>query len=168
MEQDMKSSTTSGAGSLTPGLPRGLSLIIHVIMLVALGLTLHSHREHDSAMHGRADAVLTGLVAAQVLLYLLFFTLPAQIRWPAWPWFRDGGEPRFTWMWWANIVTSVALVLAESRIDRSFQWFLFPYLCHVLVRPFRVSIPTMLGIVAAFGLNLIGWNQPQMGCAGLV
>ena len=84
----MKSSTTSGAGSLTPGLPRGLSLIIHVIMLVALGLTLHSHREHDSAMHGRADAVLTGLVAAQVLLYLLFFTLPAQIRWPAWPWFR--------------------------------------------------------------------------------
>ena len=156
----MKSSTTSGAGSLTPGLPRGLSLIIHVIMLVALGLTLHSHREHDSAMHGRADAVLTGLVAAQVLLYLLFFTLPAQIRWPAWPWFRDGGEPRFTWMWWANIVTSVALVLAESRIDRSFQWFLFPYLCHVLVRPFRVSIPTMLGIVAAFGLNLIGWNQP--------
>jgi signal transduction histidine kinase len=58
------------------------------------------------------------------------------------------------------IVASVAIVLAESRIDRAFQWFLFPYICHIFARPFRISIPTILVVLAAFLLNLIGWSKP--------
>ena len=116
-------------------------------------------------MHGRADVILVGLVAIQVLLYLFFFALPTLIRWPDWPWFRDlhGGavdpKPSRRW-WWMYIVASVAIVLAESRIDRAFQWFLFPYLCHITVRPFRFSVPATLALLAAFLLNMIGWDEP--------
>ena len=156
----MNSKFTSASADLKAAFPRGLYLIVHVIILVALGLTLYSHWDHDSAMHGRADAVLVGLVAVQVLLYLFFFALPTLIRWPAWPWFREGREGAVNFIWWMYIVTSVALVLAESRIDRSFQWFLFPYICHIFVRPFQISVPTILVIVAAFLLNMIGWSKP--------
>jgi len=116
-------------------------------------------------MHGRADAVLVGLVAVQVLLYLFFFALPTLIHWPAWPWSRDlhGGvvdpKPSRRW-WWTYVATSIAIVLAESRIDRSFQWFLFPYLCHITVRQFRFSIPATLAVIAAFLVNMIGWDEP--------
>jgi hypothetical protein len=58
------------------------------------------------------------------------------------------------------IVASVAIVLAESRIDRAFQWFLFPYICHIFTRPFRISAPTILVVLAAFLLNMIGWSKP--------
>jgi signal transduction histidine kinase len=115
-------------------------------------------------MHGWADAALIGLVAIQVLLYVFFFALPTLIHWPAWPWFGDlhGGlvDPRLSrrW-WWLYIVASVAIVLAESRIDRAFQWFLFPYLCHIFARPFRISVPTILVVLAAFLLNMIGWSK---------
>jgi len=138
---------------------------MHVLILVALGLTLYTHWGHDKAMHGWADAALIGLVVIQVLLLLFFFTFPTLIRWPAWPWFQDlhGGlvDTRLSrrW-WWMYVVASVAIVLAESRIDRAFQWFLFPYLCHIFARPFRISVPTILVVLAAFLLNMIGWSKP--------
>jgi signal transduction histidine kinase len=116
-------------------------------------------------MHGWADAALIGLVVIQALLYSFFTVLPTLTRWPAWPWFGDlrGGHvdpaPSRRW-WWMYIVASVAIVLAESRIDRAFQWFLFPYICHIFARPFRISIPTILVVLAAFLLNLIGWSKP--------
>jgi signal transduction histidine kinase len=155
----MNSKFASASADLKAAIPRGFYLIVHVIILTALGLTLYSHWGHDSAMHGRADAVLVGLVAVQVLLYLFFFALPTLIRWPAWPWFRGGSEGAVDSVWWAYIVASVAIVLAESRIDRSFQWFVFPYLCHIFVRPLRISVPTSLIVAAAFLLNLIGWSK---------
>jgi signal transduction histidine kinase len=64
------------------------------------------------------------------------------------------------------IVASVAIVLAESRIDRAFQWFLFPYICHIFARPFRISVPAILVVLAAFLLNLIGWSKPATWDAG--
>jgi signal transduction histidine kinase len=134
------------------------------MIFVALGLTLYTHWGHDTAMHGWADPVLVGLVVIQVLLYLFFFALPTLIRWPAWPWFqslhegRDDPNPSLRW-WWLYIVASVAIVLAESRIDRVFQWFLFPYLCNIFARPFRISVPTIIVVLAAFLLNLIGWSK---------
>ncbi len=149
---------------LPGGLYRGFYLLMHVLLLVALGLTLYVHWGHESAMHGWADAVLIGLVAIQVLLLLFFFIFPTLIRWPAWPWFQDlrGSlvDTRLSrrW-WWMYVVASVAIVLAESRIDRAFQWFLFPYLCHIFARPYRISMPTILVVLAAFLLNMIGWRQ---------
>jgi len=70
------------------------------------------------------------------------------------------------WWWWAYIVASVAIVLAESRIDRSFQWFLFPYLCHIFVRPLRIAVPASLVVAAAFLLNLVGWGRLAKWDAG--
>ncbi len=72
-ENDMNSKFASASADFKAALPRGFYLIIHVIILAALGLTLYSHWGHDAAMHGRADVVLVGLVAVQVLLYLVFF-----------------------------------------------------------------------------------------------
>jgi len=116
-------------------------------------------------MHGRADVVLAVLVVVQGLLYLFFFALPTATRWPAWPWLQNlhggfvGSESSRRW-WWVYIVASVAIVLAESRIERSFQWFLFPYLCQIFARPLRISVPAILVLAIAFLLNMIGWNQP--------
>jgi signal transduction histidine kinase len=130
-----------------------------------MGLTLYTHWGHDEAMHGWADTALIGLVGIQVLFYLFFVILPSLIRWPAWPWLGDLREsltdprPSRRW-WWVYIVASVAIVLAESRIDRIFQWFLFPYVCHIFARPFRISVPTILVVLAAFLLNTIGWSRP--------
>ena len=170
----MNSKSASASADFRAPLPggqyRGFYLFIHVIIFVALTLTLYSHWGHATGMHGWADAALVGLVVIQVLLYLFFFALPTLIRWPAWPWFQDihGGlvDPSLSrrW-WWVYIVSSVAIVLAESRIDRAFQWFLFPYLCHIFVRPFRISVPTILVVLAAFLLNLIGWSKLARGDA---
>jgi len=161
MAHDLTSNSTPVSATLKVGLPRSLYLILHVIILAALGLTLSAHLKQDWAWHGRADAILVVLVAAQVLCYLFFFVLPTTIRWPAWPWYRDAhaGPVTYTSMWWVYLATNVALVLAESRIDRSFQWFLFPYLCQIFVRPLRISVPTMLVLVAAFLLNMRGWGE---------
>jgi len=164
MNSRPSSSSADFRGPLPGSQYRGFYLFVHVMILVALGLTLYTHWGHDTAMHGWADAVLVGLVVIQVLLYAFFFALPTLSRWPAWPWFGDlhGGfvDSRLSrrW-WWVYIVASVAIVLAESRIDRIFQWFLFPYLCHIFARPFRISVPTILVVLAAFLLNMIGWNE---------
>ncbi|MGA2787191.1 MAG: sensor histidine kinase [Verrucomicrobiota bacterium] len=161
----MNSKFVPSTAEFRAALPRGFYWPVHLIILTALGLTLYSHGKDDTAMHGRADAVLVGLVAVQVLLYLFFFALPTLIHWPAWPWSRDlaGGvvdpKPSRRW-WWMYVATSIAIVLAESRIDRSFQWFLFPYVCHITVRPFGFSIPVMLVVITAFLLNMIGWDDP--------
>jgi len=174
-ENDMNSKSISSSADFRAPLPgsqyRGFYMFIHVLILVALGLTLYSHWGHDSAMHGRADVVLIGLVVIQVLLLLFFFVLPTLTRWPAWPWFRGlhGGlvepKPSLRW-WWVYIVASVAIVLAESRIDRAFQWFLFPYVCNIFARPFRISVPTILVVLAVFLLNMIGWSKPAKWDAG--
>jgi signal transduction histidine kinase len=170
MDYDLKSTMAAGSGSAEwrGGLPRGFLLVLHLIILGALGLTLYSHWE-DAARPGPADDVLAGLVAAQILLYLCFFTLPSVIRWPAWPWLRDARASAlthtFVW-WWVYLVTSAALVLAESRIDRAFQWFLFPFFCQLFARPLRISVPVALVLVAAFLLNTIGWRAPAKWDAG--
>ena len=161
----MNSKSVPSTAEFRAALPRGFYWPVHLIILTALGLTLYSHGKDDTAMHGRADAVLVGLVAVQVLLYLFFFALPTLIHWPAWPWSRDlrGGvvdpKPSRRW-WWMYVAMSIAIVLAESRIDRSFQWFLFPYVCHITVRQFRFSIPATLVVITAFLLNMIGWDDP--------
>jgi signal transduction histidine kinase len=169
IENDMNSKSASSPADFRAALPggqyRGLYLLAYVIILLALGLTLYSHWGHATGMHGWADAALIGLVVIQALLYLFFTVLPTLTRWPAWPWFGDlrGGlvdpGPSRRW-WWMYIVASVAIVLAESRIDRAFQWFLFPYICHIFARPFRISVPAILVVLAAFLLNLIGWSKP--------
>ena len=174
-ENDMNSKTSSSSADFRAPLPgsqyRGFYMFVHVLILVALGLTLYSHWGHDTAMHGWADAALVGLVAIQILLYLFFFALPTLIHWPAWPWFRglhegrDDPRPSLRW-WWVYIVASVAIVLAESRIDRAFQWFLFPYVCNIFARPFRISVPTILVVAAAFFLNMLGWSKPAKWDAG--
>ena len=88
----MNSKSPSSSADFRAPLPgsqyQGFYMFVHVLILVALGLTLYSHWGHDSAMHGWADPALIGLVVIQVLLLLFFFTLPTLIRWPAWPWFR--------------------------------------------------------------------------------
>jgi len=155
----MKSKSATASLDIKAGLPRGFYVIVHTIILAVLGLTLYSHWGHEKAMHGRADTVLVGLVAIQVLFYVFFFALPTLIHWPDWPWFRGGHEGAVDGVWWAYIVASVAIVLAESRIDRSFQWFVFVYLCHIFVRPWRIAVPTSLAVAAAFLLNLIGWTD---------
>ena len=162
----MNSKLASTSGEIKPSLPRGFYLIIHVLLLMLLALMLYSHGGHDSAMHGWADAVLVGLVVVQVLLYVFFFALPTLIRWPDWPWFREARGGAVDAWWWAYIVASVAIVLAESRIDRSFQWFLFPYLCHIFVRPLRIAVPASLVVAAAFLLNLVGWGRLAKWDAG--
>jgi signal transduction histidine kinase len=155
----MNSKFATASVDIKAGLPRGFYVIVHTIILAVLGLTLYSHWGHEKAMHGRADVVLVGLVAIQVLLYVFFFALPTLIRWPDWPWFRGGSEGAVDSIWWAYIVASVTIVLAESRIDRSFQWFVFLYLCHIFVRPWRIAVPASLAVAAAFLLNLIGWSD---------
>jgi signal transduction histidine kinase len=162
----MNSQSSSASGEFRPSLPRGFYLIIHVLLLGLLALMLYSHWGHDTAMHGWADAALVGLVVVQVLLYLFFLALPTLIRWPAWPWFQEGRSAAVDARWWAYIGASVAIVLAESRIDRSFQWFMFPYLCHIFVRPLRIALPAGLAVAAAFLLNLAGWGQLAKWDAG--
>jgi len=167
-ENHVSSKPTSSSADFRAPLPgseyRGLYLLVHVMILVALGLTLYTHWGHDTALHGWADTALVGLVVMQVLLYLFFMALPGLIRWPAWPWFRglhdgcDDPRPSLRW-WWVYIAASVVIVLAESRIDRVFQWFLFPYLCNIFGRPFRISMPAIAVVLAAFLLNLIGWHK---------
>jgi signal transduction histidine kinase len=156
----MNSKPSSASADFKAALPRGFYLFAHVMILGALGLILYEHWDHEKAMHGQADVLLIGLIVVQVLLYLFFFAFPTLIQWPAWPWFRGAREGAVHTMWWGYIVASIAIVLAESRIDRSFQWFLFPYVCHIFVRPFRISIPTILVVIAAFLLNMIGWDKP--------
>jgi len=162
----MNSKSASASGEIKPSLPRGLYLIIHMLLLTLLALMLYSHGGHDSAMHGWADPVLVGLVVVQVLLYLFFLALPTLIGWPDWPWFRGSRRGPVDGRWWAYIVASVAIVLTESRIDRSFQWFLFPYLCHIFVRPLRIAVPASLVVAAAFLLNLVGWGRLAKWDAG--
>ncbi|MGA2179230.1 MAG: sensor histidine kinase [Verrucomicrobiota bacterium] len=171
----MNSKSASSSADFRAPLPgsqyRGFYLFAYVIILLALGLTLYSHWGHITGMHGWADAALIGLVVIQALLYLFFTVLPTLTRWPAWPWFGDlrGGlvdpRPSRRW-WWVYIVASVVIVLAESRIDRAFQWFLFPYICFIFARPFRISVPTILVVLAAFLLNLFGWSKPATWDAG--
>jgi signal transduction histidine kinase len=164
MNSQSASTSTDFRAALPGSQYQKLYLLAHAMIFVALGLTLYTHWGHDTAMHGWADTALVGLVVIQVLLYLFFFGFPTLIRWPAWPWFqdlhegRDDPNPSLRW-WWVYIVASVAIVLAESRIDRVFQWFLFPCLCNIFARPFRISVPTTIVVLAAYLLNLIGWSK---------
>lgn len=107
-------------------------------------------------------------MAVQFLLYVGFFAIPSLAeRSPAWQWFRNVlgkiSDPRSPdWpalRWWMLYLgASVAVVLAECRIESAFGWTLIAYVGQLSACPFRVSVPAALAIVAAWLLNQFGWN----------
>jgi signal transduction histidine kinase len=58
----------------------------------------------------------------------------------------------------AFIVASVALVLAECRIEPAFQWALVGYVGMISALPFRISVPATIAIFGAWLLNRFGWS----------
>ncbi len=148
---------------------RGFLLFFHIVILGMLALTLVAHLRHVTGVLGASDFTLIGLVALQSLLYLVFFALPSLMEpWGARSWFgaifRDMNEfgranPRLALRCLAAfIVASVALVLAECRIEPAFQWALIAYVGMISAQPFRLSVPATIAIFGAWLLNRFGWS----------
>jgi len=156
---------------------RAFLLFFHTVFLGALVLTYYMHWRHLKGAPGWDEALLGGLVAIQILLYLLFFAIPSLIGWPAVGWFRrilgslaappgaTEGLPLRRW-WWVYIVASVAVVLAESRIEDAFAPFLIAYVGQISALPLRQSVPATASIFAAYLLNRFGWSDLAGWSAG--
>jgi signal transduction histidine kinase len=159
--------TADGKLPLPGGQFRGFLLFFHIVFLGMVGFTLYAHLRHvgNRQEHG---GVLIGLVALQTLLYLCFFALPSLAqKSPAWKWFRDllgkvsnpdnPDWPALRW-WLFYFVASVALVLAECRIEPAFGWALVAYVGQISSFPFRVSVPLTAAVLGAWLLNQFGWT----------
>lgn len=147
----------------------GFLLFFHSVFLGMLALTLAAHLRHVTGALGASDFTLIVLVALQSLLYLVFFALPSLAdHWGARRWFgavfRDMNEfgranPRLALRCFAAFsVASVALVLAECRIEPDYQWALIAYVGMISSLPFRFSVPATIVIFCAWLLNRFGWS----------
>jgi signal transduction histidine kinase len=170
----MISTSSSSSADLTTPLPsrqfRGFLLFFHLVFLAMVVLTLYAHLHRVRGAWGRDDIALVGLVTTQILLYLFCFALPTLADlWPAGQWFgklfkdmNERGRRNYSLalrFWAVYIAVSVAIVLAESRIDGAFQWALVAYVGQVSALPFRISVPATVGIFAAYLLNRFGWTM---------
>ena len=146
----------------------GFLLFFHSVFLGMLALTLVAHLRHVTGALGASDFALIGLVALQSLLYLVFFALPSLAE----PWrrrigtvFRDMNEfgranPRLALRCLAGFSgASVALVLAECRIEPDYQWALIAYVGMISSLPFRFSVPATVVIFCAWLLNRFSWSD---------
>jgi signal transduction histidine kinase len=169
----MISNSASSSADLTAPLParqfRGFLLFFHLVFLGMLIVTLYAHLHRARGAWGRDDITLVGLVTVQILLYLFCFALPSLgDLWPAGRWFgklfRDMNEhgrrnPSLALRFWGvYIAVSVAIVLAESRIEPAYRFMLFAYVGQISALPFRISVPGTVVIIAAFLLNALGWK----------
>lgn len=166
----MNTQSNSKAGGQFP-LPgrqfRAFLLFFHVVFLGMLVVTLYWYLHRVGNPSGRGF-ILASLVTVQCLLYVGFFAIPSLAeKSPAWQWFRnvlgkisDSRNPDWPAMrWWMlYLAASVAIVLAECRIERAFGWTLIAYLGQVSGLPTRISVPTTLAIVVAWLLNQFGWT----------
>jgi len=163
-----KSSSKSDGQFPLPGRQfRRFLLFFHIVFLGMLALTLYSYL-HRAGNPGGRGFILAGLVAIQFLLYVGFFAMPSLAeKSPAWQWYRnvltkisDPGNPDWPALrWWMlYIVASVAVVLAECRIESAFGWTLVAYVGQLSGLPFRLSVPTTMAIVVAWLLNQFGWT----------
>ncbi len=166
----MNSQASSKAGGQFPlpgGQFRAFLLFFHIVFLgmLVFSVFLYLHRVGNPGGRG---FILAGLVTVQSLLYVGFFAIPSLAeKSPAWQWFRnvlgrisDPKNPDWPAMrWWMlYIVTSVAIVLAECRIEGAFGWTLVAYVGQLSGFPFRISVPTTMAIVIAWLLNQFGWD----------
>jgi signal transduction histidine kinase len=169
----MNSTSASSSADLTAPLParqfRGFLLFFHIVILGMLALTLIAHLRHVTGALGASDFTLIGLVVIQSFLYVCFFALPSLAEhWGARRWFgvifRDMNEfgrvnLRLALRWFAGfLVVSVALVLAECRVEPAFQWALIAYVGMISSLPFRFSVPATMAIFGAWLLNWFGWS----------
>ena len=169
----MNSKSASSSADLTAPMPArqfwGFLLFFHIVYLGMLALTLFAHLHRVTGALGTSGFTLIGLVVIQSLLYVCFFALPSLAEHGgAQRWFgvifRDMNEldranPRLAVRWFAGfLVVSVALVLAECRIEPAFQWALIAYVGMISALPFRISVPGTMAIIAAFLLNWLGWK----------
>lgn len=147
----------------------GFLLFFHAVFLGALGLTLYAHLRHAKGVPALTEATLVSLVVIQALLYLGCFAFPTLAEHGAvwrrfWETHGKANEPGHAnyWpalRWWGlYIAASVALVLAECRIDRGFQWALIAYVGQISALRFRISVPACVAIFAAYLLNRFGWS----------
>ena len=147
----MNSTSASSSADLTAPLParqfRRFLLFFHIVILGMLALTLITHLRHVPGALGATDFTLIGLVVIQSFLYVRFFALPSLAEhWGARRWFA------------VFVGVSVALVLAECRVEPSFQWALIAYVGMISSLPFRLSVPATIAIFGAWLLNRFGWS----------
>ena len=169
----MISNSASSSADLTAPLParqfRGFLLFFHVVFLGMLIVTLYAHLRWARGAWGQDDWVLIGMVTTQILLYVCFFALPSLTDlFPAGRWFRNlledmndygrRNHARALRFWGVYIAVSVAIVIAESRIEPAYQYALFAYIGQISALPFRISVPGTMAIIAAFLLNALGWK----------
>jgi signal transduction histidine kinase len=164
-------SKSASTGDFKAPLParqfQGFLLFFHVVFVGMMGLTLFAHL-HLAKEMGWPDFTLAGLVLLQILLYLCFFAIPSLAEnSPAWKWFRiilgrlsDPRNPDWpAWRWWIlYIMASVAIVLAECRIEPAFGWALVAYVGQISALPFRISVSLAVAIFGAWLLNQFGWS----------
>jgi signal transduction histidine kinase len=169
----MNSTSASSSADLSAPIParqfRGFLLFFHLVFLGILVLTLYAHLHRVQGAWGQKDIALVGLVTTQILLYVCFFALPSLAEhWPASRWFRqvfkdmnDYGRRNHSLalrFWGVYITVSVAIVLAESRIEPDYRFMLVAYVGQISALPFRISVPGTMAIIAAFLLNWLGWK----------
>ncbi len=169
-------SKIAGAGDFHSPLPdrqfRGFLLFFHGVFLGALVLLSYTHMRNLKGPPASADITLLLLAVVQGLLYLFFFALPSLAGWPATRWFRevlgrlhqpqDGYYRPALICWGVYIGASVAVVLAESRIDPVFAWALAAYVGQISALRFRITVPATIAILGAYLLNRFGWSALAM------
>jgi signal transduction histidine kinase len=139
---------------------RAFLLFFHALFLLALAMSVNGHLHHGhfgvllgrfyatepKPMHGWADGALVAIVAVQAVLYCWFFVAPSLTgRWPA--------------RWWWYYAASVALLLAECRIEPGLEWVLIMYIGQISGLPMRQSVPVSAAVFAVFLLSQLGWSQ---------
>lgn len=167
------SSQIAGAGDFQSPLPhrqfRGFLIFFHALFLGALVLLLYRHLRNTQGAPGWDNIKLTVLTVVQGVLYLCFFAIPSLgADWSVGRSFRnvlgrlhqpqhDYYRPALIW-WGIYITASVAVVLAESRIDPAFAWALAAYVGQISALQFRITVPATIAIVGAYLLNRFGWS----------
>jgi signal transduction histidine kinase len=112
--------------------------VFHVIFLAGLAFSLILRWRRPGTVWGWQDGLLLGLVATQVLLYVLFFILlwkpPTAINW---------------WLFYFG--TSLAIWLAEWKIEAALQWTAWAYMGQMfgVLRP-ALSIPIAISVFAGY------------------
>jgi signal transduction histidine kinase len=145
-------------------------LLFHTAFLVGLIIILAAHFRRLPGPAGTRDFILVGLVATQMLLYLVFFAIPSFCGRGIFRWFQGllgalGAPPyqtnnRPARAWWGGyLVASIAVVLAESRIQPIYHWTLIAYVGQISALSLRTSVPARALIFAAFLLNRFGWHK---------
>jgi signal transduction histidine kinase len=126
---------------------RRFLFIFHVVFIAGLAGATYNYFNQPGFAWGGRTFLLTGVVLAEVGLYLRFFTFP------------------LTWLqsrrWWlAYFCASFGLWFLSWRIEPAFEWFLLAYLGQMFgVLPPKLSLPASGLVTLLYFPTKIGWHR---------